>query len=109
MSGPGQNPDVGRRKTRADPAPAHGDGADGLGTRRRVRGLFGIAGGYLLGAMFQSAALRTGLLDATVPVGQQLLTLVALAAVGVAAAARATGRATKINVLAAIVTELATR
>jgi hypothetical protein len=28
-------------------------------------GLFGIAGGYLLGTMFQRAALRTGLLDAT--------------------------------------------
>jgi hypothetical protein len=105
VSGPGQNPDVGRRKTRADPAPAHGGGADGVGTRRRVRGLFGIAGGYLLGAMFQRAALRTGLLDATVPAGQLLLTLVALAAVGVAAAAWPAWRATKINVLAAIVTE----
>ena len=28
-------------------------------------GLAGIASGYLLGAMFQRAALRTGLLDAT--------------------------------------------
>jgi hypothetical protein len=40
-------------------------------------GLFGIAGGYLLGTMFQRAALRTGLLDATVPAGQLPLTLVA--------------------------------
>lgn len=38
-------------------------------------GLFGIAGGYLLGTLFQRAALRTGLLDATVPAGQLLLTL----------------------------------
>jgi putative ABC transport system permease protein len=70
-----------------------------------VGGLFGIGGGYLLGAMFQRAALRTGLLDATVPTGQLLLTLVALAAVGVAAAAWPARRATRINVLAAIATE----
>jgi putative ABC transport system permease protein len=68
-------------------------------------GLFGIAGGYLLGAMFQRAALRTGLLNAAVPAGQLLLTLVALAAVGVAAAAWPARRATRINVLAAIATE----
>lgn len=68
-------------------------------------GLFGIGGGYILGAMFQRAALRTGLLDATVPAGQLLLTLVALAAVGVAAAAWPARRATRINVLAAIATE----
>jgi putative ABC transport system permease protein len=67
--------------------------------------LLGIAGGYLLGTMFQRAALRTGLLDATVSAGQLLLTLVALAAVGVAAAAWPARRATRINVLAAIATE----
>jgi putative ABC transport system permease protein len=49
-------------------------------------GLLGIAGGYLLGAMFQRAALRTGLLDATVPAGQLPLTLVALAALAALAA-----------------------
>jgi putative ABC transport system permease protein len=68
-------------------------------------GLFGIAGGYLLGTLFQRAALRTGLLDATVPAGQLLLTLVALAAVGAAAAAWPARRAPRINVLAAIATE----
>jgi putative ABC transport system permease protein len=40
-----------------------------------VGGVLGIGGGYLLGAMFQRAALRTGLLDAAVPVGQLLLSL----------------------------------
>jgi putative ABC transport system permease protein len=38
-------------------------------------GLFGLVGGYLLGAMFQRAALRTGLLDAAVPLGQVALAL----------------------------------
>jgi hypothetical protein len=55
--------------------------------------------------VFQRAALRTGLLDATVPAGQLLLTLVALAAVGAAAAAWPARRAPRINVLAAIATE----
>jgi Bcr/CflA subfamily drug resistance transporter len=56
------------------------------GTRRtRPRGPLSCAGGSLPGAMFQRAALRTGLLDAAVPAGQLLRTLVALAAVGGAA------------------------
>jgi putative ABC transport system permease protein len=55
--------------------------------------------------MFQHAALRTGLLDAAVPAGQLLRTLVALAAVGGAAAAWPARRATRTNLLAAIATE----
>jgi putative ABC transport system permease protein len=53
-----------------------------------VGGVLGIGGGYLLGAMFQRAALRTGLLDAAVPVGQLLLALAGLAGVGVVGGAR---------------------
>jgi putative ABC transport system permease protein len=65
-------------------------------------GLLGIGGGYLLGAMFQRAALRTGLLDAAVPAGQLVLTLVVLAA---AAAAWPARRAARTDVLAAIAAE----
>jgi putative ABC transport system permease protein len=68
-------------------------------------GLFGLAGGYLFGAMFQRAALRTGLLDAAVPAGQLLLSLVALAAVAVAAAAWPARRAASTDVLTAITAE----
>jgi putative ABC transport system permease protein len=68
-------------------------------------GLFGIAVGYLFGAMFQRAALRTGLLDAAVPAGQLALTLVALAAVAVAAAAWPARRAARTDVLTAIAAE----
>ena len=68
-------------------------------------GLLGIAGGYLLGAMFQRAALRTGLLDAAVPAGQLVLTLVVLAAAAVAAAAWPARRAARTDVLAAIAAE----
>jgi putative ABC transport system permease protein len=68
-------------------------------------GLLGIGGGYLLGAMFQRAALRTGLLDAAVPAGQLLLTLVALAAAAVAAAAWPARRAARTDVLAALAAE----
>jgi putative ABC transport system permease protein len=68
-------------------------------------GLFGIAVGYLFGAMFQRAALRTGLLDAAVPAGQLALTLVALVAVAVAAAAWPARRATGTDMLTAIATE----
>jgi putative ABC transport system permease protein len=68
-------------------------------------GLFGIAVGYLFGAMFQRAALRTGLLDAAVPAGQLVLTLVALVAVAVAAAAWPARRAARTDVLTAIAAE----
>jgi putative ABC transport system permease protein len=68
-------------------------------------GLFGIAVGYLFGAMFQRAALRTGLLDAAVPAGQLVLTLIALAVVAVAAAAWPARRAARTDVLTAIATE----
>ena len=70
-----------------------------------VGGMLGIGGGYLLGAMFQRAALRTGLLDAAVPVGQLLLSLAGLAVVGVVAAAWPARRAAGTDVLAAIATE----
>jgi putative ABC transport system permease protein len=70
-----------------------------------VGGVLGIAGGYLLGAMFQRAALRTGLLDAAVPVGQLLVALAGLAVVGVVAAAWPARRAARTDVLAAIATE----
>ncbi|HEX5877369.1 MAG TPA: ABC transporter permease, partial [Actinomycetota bacterium] len=70
-----------------------------------VGGLLGIAGGYLLGAMFQRAALRTGLLDAAVPAGQLLAALAGLAVAGVLAAAWPARRAARTDVLAAIATE----
>lgn len=70
-----------------------------------VGGVLGIACGYLLGAMFQRAALRTGLLDAAVPVGQLLGALAGLAVVGVVAAAWPARRAARTDVLAAIATE----
>jgi putative ABC transport system permease protein len=70
-----------------------------------VGGVLGIGGGYLLGAMFQRAALRTGLLDAAVPVGQLLLSLAGMAVVGVVAAAWPARRAARTDVLAAIATE----
>ena len=41
--------------------------------------MFGIGGGCLLGGMLQRAALRTGLLEAAVPVGQLLAPLAAIA------------------------------
>jgi putative ABC transport system permease protein len=68
-------------------------------------GVLGIGGGYLLGAMFQRAALRTGLLDAAVPVGQLLGALAGLGAVGVLAAAWPARRAARTDVLTAIATE----
>jgi putative ABC transport system permease protein len=70
-----------------------------------VGGVLGIGGGYLLGAMFQRAALRTGLLDAAVPVGQLLGSLAGLAVVGAVAAAWPARRAARTDVLAAIATE----
>jgi putative ABC transport system permease protein len=70
-----------------------------------VGGVLGIGGGYLLGAMLQRAALRTGLLEAAVPVGQLLGALAGLAVVGVAAAAWPARRAARTDVLAAIATE----
>jgi putative ABC transport system permease protein len=70
-----------------------------------VGGVLGIAGGWLLGAMFQRAALRTGLLDAAVPVGQLLAALAGLAVAGVLAAAWPSRRAARIDVLAAIAAE----
>ncbi|HEV8425808.1 MAG TPA: ABC transporter permease, partial [Actinomycetes bacterium] len=88
-------------------------------TRRQVRtlvrvetalvavlgGLLGIGGGYLLGAMFQRTALRTGLLDASVPVGQLVLAVAGLAVVAMAAAAWPARRAARTNLLAAIAAE----
>ena len=68
-------------------------------------GVLGIGGGCLLGAMFQRAALRTGLLDAAVPVGQLLGALAGLGAVGVLAAAWPARRAARTDVLTAIATE----
>ena len=68
-------------------------------------GVLGIGGGYLLGAMSQRAALRTGLLDAAVPVGQLLGALAGLGAVGVLAAAWPARRAARTDVLTAIATE----
>jgi putative ABC transport system permease protein len=68
-------------------------------------GLLGIAGGWLLGAMFQRAALRTGLLEAAVPAGQLLGALAGLAVAGVAAAAWPARRAARTDVLAAIASE----
>jgi putative ABC transport system permease protein len=70
-----------------------------------VGGALGIAGGYLLGAMFQRTALRTGLLEAAVPAGQLLGALAGLAVVALAAAAWPARRAVKTDVLAAIATE----
>jgi putative ABC transport system permease protein len=70
-----------------------------------IGGVLGIAGGCLLGAMFQRAALRTGLLEAAVPVGQLLAALAGLAAAGVLAAAWPARRAARTDVLAAIATE----
>ena len=68
-------------------------------------GVLGIGGGYLLGAMSQRAALRTGLLDAAVPVGQLLGALAGLGAVGVLAAAWPARRAARTDVLTAIATK----
>ena len=68
-------------------------------------GVLGIAGGWLLGAMFQRAALRTGLLEAAVPAGQLLAALAGLAVAGVAAAAWPARRAARTDVLAAIASE----
>ena len=70
-----------------------------------VGGVLGIGGGYLLGAMLQRAALRTGLLDAAVPVAQLLGALAGLAVVGVVAAAWPARRAARTDVLTAIATE----
>jgi putative ABC transport system permease protein len=88
-------------------------------TRRQVRtlvrvesalvavlgGLLGIGGGYLLGAMFQRTALRTGLFDASVPAGRLLLAVAGLAVVSMAAAAWPARRAAKTNLVAAIAAE----
>ena len=63
-------------------------------------GVLGIGGGWLLGAMFQRAALRTGLLEAAVPAGQLLGALAGLARC--AAAAATARRAARTDVLAAI-------
>jgi putative ABC transport system permease protein len=68
-------------------------------------GVLGIGGGWLLGAMFQRAALRTGLLEAAVPAGQLLGALAGLAVAGVAAAAWPARRAAGTDVLAAIASE----
>lgn len=68
-------------------------------------GLLGLGGGYLLGAMFQRAALRTRLLDAAVPLGRVVLALVALAVVGVVAAAWPARRAARTDVLTAVTTQ----
>jgi putative ABC transport system permease protein len=68
-------------------------------------GLLGVGGGYLLGAMFQRAALRTGLFAASVPIAQLVLAVAGLAVVGVAAAAWPARRAAKANLLAAIAAE----
>jgi putative ABC transport system permease protein len=68
-------------------------------------GVLGIGGGWLLGAMFQRAALRTGLLEAAVPAGQLLGALAGLAVAGVAAAAWPARRAARTDVLAAIASE----
>jgi putative ABC transport system permease protein len=68
-------------------------------------GLLGVGGGYLLGAMFQRAALRTGLFQVSVPVGQLLLALAGLALAGMAAAAWPARRAANANLLAAIAAE----
>jgi putative ABC transport system permease protein len=70
-----------------------------------VGGVLGVGGGYLLGAMLQRAALRTGLLDAAVPVGQLLGSLAGLAVIGAVAAAWPARRAARTDVLAAIATE----
>jgi putative ABC transport system permease protein len=70
-----------------------------------VGGVLGVAGGYLLGAMLQRAALRTGLLEAAVPVGQLALALAGLALAGVLAAAWPARRAARTDVLTAIATE----
>jgi putative ABC transport system permease protein len=68
-------------------------------------GLLGIGTGYLLGAMFQRTALRTGLFDASMPVGRLLLAVAGLAVVGMAAAAWPARRAARTNLLAAIAAE----
>jgi putative ABC transport system permease protein len=70
-----------------------------------VGGVLGIGGGYLLGAMLQRAALRTGLLDAAVPLGQLLGAVAGLALAGVLAAAWPARRAARTDVLTAIATE----
>ena len=70
-----------------------------------VGGVLGVAGGYLLGAMFQRAALRTGLLEAAVPVGQLALALAGLVLAGVLAAAWPARRAARTDVLTAIAAE----
>jgi putative ABC transport system permease protein len=70
-----------------------------------VGGVLGVGGGYLLGALLQRAALRTGLLDAAVPVGQLLGALAGLAVVGALAAAWPARRAARTDVLAAIAAE----
>jgi putative ABC transport system permease protein len=70
-----------------------------------VGGVLGVGGGYLLGAMLQRAALRTGLLDAAVPVGHRLGALAGLAMLGVVAAAWPARRAARTDVLAAIASE----
>jgi putative ABC transport system permease protein len=67
-------------------------------------GVLGIAGGWLLGAMFQRAALRTGLLEAAVPAGQLLVALAGLGLAGLAAAAWPARRAARTDILAAIAT-----
>jgi putative ABC transport system permease protein len=68
-------------------------------------GVLGIGGGWLLGAMLQRAALRTGLLAAAVPAGQLLAALAGLAAAGVLAAAWPARRAARTDILAAIATD----
>jgi putative ABC transport system permease protein len=70
-----------------------------------VGGLLGLGGGYLLGAMFQRGALRTGLLDAAVPVGQLLLALAGLAAACLLAAAWPARRAARTDPLTALAGE----
>jgi putative ABC transport system permease protein len=70
-----------------------------------VGGVLGIGGGYLLGAMLQRTALRTGLLDAAVPLGQLLAAVAGLALAGVLAAAWPARRAARTDVLTAIATE----
>ena len=70
-----------------------------------VGGVLGVGGGYLLGALLQRVALRTGLLDAAVPVGQLLGALAGLALVGALAASWPARRAARTDVLAAIAAE----
>jgi putative ABC transport system permease protein len=70
-----------------------------------VGGVLGVGGGYLLGALLQRVALRTGLLDAAVPLGQLLAALAGLAVVGALAAAGPARRAARTDVLGAIAAE----